>query len=393
MQENRQKSKKVSTLIYLVITLISFVTLFVFGYDYVIFLYTLSNKLLIDLIIIALLIITWLILYWLQLIIHESGHLIFGLFGGYDFSSFRIGSLFISKQNGKIKFSKISVTGTGGQCLLAPPEDENKKTNPFLYLLGGGLLNMITATISLALALLITNVYAKHTLIFFAIFGFLTALTNLIPLNLQYICNDGYNLLLLSKKKEQTQKAVNFQLKVSNELTKGVAIKDMPSEWFNFPKQEELTDFLLTTKAYLCISHHIDKGNLEWVYGVIDGLLSSNAPLLGIYEVLLKGELLYIGITLNKLPFERAKELHQSLEKHYLANKNNLSLIRINYACELLINKDNLLADKLLMAFNKTAKNYPYQTEVNTENKLIALAQEVYNSTDIDKAIEKFKTT
>ena len=31
--------------------------------------------------------------YFLHIIIHESGHLLFGLFSGYQFVSFRVGSL------------------------------------------------------------------------------------------------------------------------------------------------------------------------------------------------------------------------------------------------------------------------------------------------------------
>ena len=38
---------------------------------------------------------------YLQLIIHEAGHLVFGLLSGYRFSSFRIGSFMLLKENDK----------------------------------------------------------------------------------------------------------------------------------------------------------------------------------------------------------------------------------------------------------------------------------------------------
>ena len=45
--------------------------------------------------------------YMVQIIIHEAGHLIFGLLTGYTFVSFRIGSLTIIKEDGKLKTNLI----------------------------------------------------------------------------------------------------------------------------------------------------------------------------------------------------------------------------------------------------------------------------------------------
>lgn len=50
----------------------------------------------------------------LQIIIHEAGHLVFGLLTGYRFSSFRIGNLMWIKENSKIKLRRLSLTGTAG---------------------------------------------------------------------------------------------------------------------------------------------------------------------------------------------------------------------------------------------------------------------------------------
>ena len=59
------------------------------------------------------------IVYMVNVIIHEGGHLIFGLMTGYKFNSFRIFSVILIKQNGKLKIKNISLAGTGGHgiCL------------------------------------------------------------------------------------------------------------------------------------------------------------------------------------------------------------------------------------------------------------------------------------
>ena len=63
--------------------------------------------------------------YLLQVIIHEAGHLVFGLISGYEFVSFRIGSFMLAKgNNGKLSLKRYFLAGTAGQCLLAPPDFE-----------------------------------------------------------------------------------------------------------------------------------------------------------------------------------------------------------------------------------------------------------------------------
>ena len=57
-----------------------------------------------------------------HILVHESGHLLFGLLTGYRFLSFRIGSLMWMKEDRHLKMKRLSITGTGGQCLLVPPE-------------------------------------------------------------------------------------------------------------------------------------------------------------------------------------------------------------------------------------------------------------------------------
>ena len=80
---------------------------------------------------------------YIHLILHEAGHLIFGLLSGYDFVSFRIGSLILVKEEGRYKFKRYSLAGTGGQCLMSPP-DYNDGNYPYvLYNLGGIIVNMI----------------------------------------------------------------------------------------------------------------------------------------------------------------------------------------------------------------------------------------------------------
>ena len=82
-----------------------------------------------------------------MVITHEAGHLICGLLTGYRFVSFRVFSVMLLRENGKLKWEKHKVPGTAGQCLMAPPQKENGNYPYRLYNLGGilvcGILSLI----------------------------------------------------------------------------------------------------------------------------------------------------------------------------------------------------------------------------------------------------------
>ena len=89
----------------------------------------------------------FLVVVFFQIIIHEGGHLLFGLLSGYSFSSFRVGPFMLMKQGKEYCLRRMKLAGTGGQCLLAPPDLKDGKIPFVLYNLGGSLLNLISAVL------------------------------------------------------------------------------------------------------------------------------------------------------------------------------------------------------------------------------------------------------
>ncbi len=141
------------------------------------------------------------IFFVLQIIIHEAGHLVFGLLSGYRFLSFRIFSLTFIKKDGRIQRRKFSIAGTLGQCLMYPPKIQPDGSLPCkLYNLGGGLANLITLSPFLIFAIYANKGLTRTILISFFISGILLAASNLIPMEFG-IHNDGMNLVSLNKGK------------------------------------------------------------------------------------------------------------------------------------------------------------------------------------------------
>ena len=59
---------------------------------------------------------------FLLVTIHEGGHLVCGLLSGYRFVSFRLFNLTVIRSEGRLRVKHFAVAGTGGQCLLSPPD-------------------------------------------------------------------------------------------------------------------------------------------------------------------------------------------------------------------------------------------------------------------------------
>ena len=150
---------------------------------------------------IILLLIVGVIAFILHIIVHEAGHLVFGLLSGYKFVSFRVFDFKIIKdENGKLNFRYEKIAGTGGQCLMRAPEYVEGKFKYKLYLLGGVIFNVL---FSIVFWLILPSYYT----FLFALIGFTLAFLNLIPMGF----NDGMTFYHASKD-ETTRFVLYLQL-------------------------------------------------------------------------------------------------------------------------------------------------------------------------------------
>ena len=148
-----------------------------------------------------LLLIAGVLAFILHIIVHEAGHLFFGLLSGYKFISFRVFDFKIIKdENGKLKIRFERLAGTGGQCLMRAPEYVEGKFKYKLYLLGGVTFNIV---FSVVFWLVLPSYYT----LLFALIGFVLAFLNLIPMGF----NDGMTFYHASKD-ETTRFILHLQL-------------------------------------------------------------------------------------------------------------------------------------------------------------------------------------
>lgn len=314
---------------------------------------------------------------FLQLTIHEAGHLVFGLKSGYQFSSFRIGSFMWLKENDKIVSKKLSLDGTGGQCLMVPPQMQDGKIPVILYNLGGCIMNLVASVVFLAIYLLTP----KGTIIslfclMMALIGVAIALMNGIPLRLGTVDNDGYNALSLGKNPD-AMRAFWLQLKVNEQIAKGIRLKDMPDEWFAVPDDEAMQNSMVATQGVFATNRLMDQQRFAEADRLIAHLLKIDSGIIGLHRNLMICDRVYCELIQDN----RKEILEEMLTKEQIkfmkAMKKFPSVVRTEYAYALLALKDTAKANAARELFEKVAKTYPYPSDVQSERELIGIADNI----------------
>lgn len=317
---------------------------------------------------------------FLQIIVHEGGHLVFGLLSGYQFSSFRVGSFMVVKLDGKLRFKQFSLAGTGGQCLMAPPDLVDGKLPFVLYNLGGSLMNLISAALCLALYLLAREVpYLSLFLLMGAIIGAAYALMNGIPLRLGAVDNDGYNAWSMGKD-PAALRAFWLQLKLNALLAQGVRLKDMPEAWFQFPDDAELKNSMTATIGVFSCNRLMDAHQFQSARESMGKLLAADSALSGLHKNLLTNDLLYCELLFENRPDRLDRMLNKGQKKFMKAMKTYPSILRTAYAYALLAQKDEKKAKRIKETFQKIGRSYPYPSDWESERELMDLAEAKANT-------------
>lgn len=308
---------------------------------------------------------------YLQIIVHEGGHLIFGLLTGYRFVSFRVGSFMLYKRQGKLRSAKYSLAGTGGQCLLAPPDMIDGKMPYMLYNLGGVLMNLIVSAVCVLILIIVKpGIVLSCFCVMMIVMGVIFAVTNGLPIPMGEVDNDGRNAMSMGENPEALR-SLWLQLKINEYTTEGFRLKEMPEEWFEMPSEEALQNSMAATIGVFHCNRLMDEMDFEKAGQTIEELLNKKSGVLGIYRSLLTLDLIYCELFGER----RAKILKRMERKEMVqlmkAMKNFPSVLRTQYAYALLIECDVQKAEKIKRQFQKMAKDYPHVQEIESEWELM----------------------
>ncbi len=312
----------------------------------------------------------------LQIIIHEAGHLLFGLFTGYRFSSFRIFSWMWVKEEGRIRFRHLSIAGTGGQCLMAPPELVNGKIPVILYNLGGSIMNLISAAVFFGLSFLFAGGSLPQAVLrISALIGTAFAIMNGVPLHMGPVDNDGCNTLSLLRSPEAVR-AFWIQMKTNDELSRGRRLRDMPEEWFAVPDDSAMRNGIEAFLGPLACSRLMDEHRFQEADALMEHLLSLDSGISGLHRALMTCDRMYVELVSDNRAEKLEEMMTRDQQRIMQSMKKYPSVLRTSYAMALLKDRDVEKASVCRKNFDRYAATYPYPAELEGEREMMAIAEQ-----------------
>lgn len=306
---------------------------------------------------------------FLQIVIHEAGHLVFGLLTGYRFVSYRVFGLMWIRQDGRLRFRRYSLAGTGGQCLLAPP-DWREDLPYVLYNLGGVLMNLIAAAL-FALAALAAPPLLRVFLRIAAIIGLGFALMNGLPLRIGPVDNDGRNILSI-RRSPAARRAFWLQMRAAAASAEGRRLRDMPEEWFSVPGDEDPENSIIAAVPVNRALRLMDARRFAEAAELQDRLCARE-DLAGVYRGLLTADRITCELLGAGDPGRIEALLDKAQRQFMRAMRRSPSVLRTQIALCLLRDHDAAAAEKLRADFEKAAAAYPYPADIEGERELLAL--------------------
>lgn len=298
--------------------------------------------------------------------IHEAGHLVCGLMTGYRFVSFRIFNYTIIKIDNKFKVKRFSVAGTGGQCLLTPPELPLNQIPTTLYNAGGVIANILILLLVLPLFLLKLNPFVSVGLVIFCIVDAFIILVNGIPMKLGGVSNDGYNIIYLNRNLLSKQSIV-LQLRSNALIQDGTRPKDMPEEWFCWKTDVNFKNPLEVSVPMMHASRLLDEFDFEGAYIEFKELHSHKNDIMQLYVNEIECELLFCALVTGDK--ELVSDLLTPKLKKYIDTYSKVmsSKQRLLCALSLDVDGDREKALDILKTLKSTADNYLLQGEVKSD--------------------------
>lgn len=276
---------------------------------------------------------------FLLVTIHEGGHLVCGLLSGYRFVSFRLFNLTVIRSEGKLRVKHFAVAGTGGQCLLSPPDLPLKDIPVVWYNFGGILANIVAGLIVLPLLWIHTlPPLLYESVVIFLLTDLFLILTNGIPMLTGGIGNDASNIIML-RKNEKSKRALMLQLCSNALIQEGVRPKDMPAEWFVTEGEPDYRNPLEVSIPLMEASRLIDEMRWDEAHAAFGRIYSHKTELMPLYTLETACELVFTSLVTGDT--DRARELYDTKLKRYIETYRKVMSSKERILCAVALHLEN----------------------------------------------------
>ena len=263
---------------------------------------------------------------------------------------------------------------------MTPPEKKDGKYPYVLYNLGGAIINLVTLVLCVIFLIDLWYLpFISILLMYLALFSLCFAVLNGVPMHIGGLSNDGMNAIYLGKDELAIEAFMN-QLRMNAESVSGKSLSQMPDEWFEIPNGADMTNVSISSIAVFRTNRNFEKLDMQASEEEIESLLKSGCNVVDIHKKLLICDLLVCKLFNDAHSSEIGRLLTNEQKKFMSSMKNFVSIIRTEYVIALLRDADEKKADKLLIHFNKIAKNHPLEDGLATDKEIMRRAREKYES-------------
>lgn len=241
------------------------------------------------------------IAFVLHIIVHEGGHLVGGLLTGYRFVSFRIFSLTLLRRDGRYIMRRFNIPGTGGQCIMLPPEGDAAKVPFVIYNAAGVAANILLTAAAVPYFFIHSadsGMFAFLLALFIVIAGLWTAIINGIPMKINGMYNDAGNIRLMLRDM-QVRRHFVLQLRAHALCQNGMRPKDFPQEWFNIPDSGEGYGLINAVTDMFAVAREIDRADYSRAHTMLTAIRDRCTTLPDMYEKEIDCDLAFTSLMLG----------------------------------------------------------------------------------------------
>ncbi|MED3614270.1 site-2 protease family protein [Bacillus wiedmannii] len=154
-------------------------------------------------------------IFLLVVIIHELGHVIFGVMGGLIFKFMTVGPITVQKEKGKVRIRENKLWAYfGGVAMLIPPSIVTPNlSKKWAWMTLGGPITSLLFGITFGYIYMVS--YYQY-LLYFSVFHFIIFAVTIVPIK-GTLMSDGMQFLILIKDDEKAKQHV-YNIQVSSEL-------------------------------------------------------------------------------------------------------------------------------------------------------------------------------
>ena len=304
------------------------------------------------------------IAFFLNIVIHEGGHLVAGLMTGYRFVSFRFLNWTLIRQGGRLHWRNFELAGTGGQCLMAPPDKPLEQIDTRWYNAGGVLANIIVVLLSLLLIWVFDLPrWLDVLLIMMIAVALFTVLTNGIPMKVGGVANDGLNLLQLEKDLPGKQCFCNI-LEVNARSQEGETYNDMPDRLFDLPQPIDWKNCMHVGSVLSAATRMIALHQWEDAYRLLTEALTHKDDIMTLYQWELENMMTLTCIAIGR-DEEARQHYNPDVAKYISQHASTQSDKRLTaMAVTLALDGDRGKAEEMLHMFEADRDKYIHQGDV-----------------------------